>query len=52
MGKKNGKGKLYLKNQSEYEGEFKNDQFCGFGIYKFFDGKIYKGNWKDDIMDG
>lgn len=39
-GKKNGKGKITWKNRY-YEGEFKDDEFEGYGIYQFEDGRIY-----------
>jgi hypothetical protein len=33
-GQKNGKGKLLLPNESEYEGNFKNNEFDGYGVFK------------------
>lgn len=33
-GQKNGKGKLLLPNESEYEGNFRNNEFDGYGVFK------------------
>lgn len=33
-GQKNGPGKLLLPNESEYDGNFKNNEFDGYGVYK------------------
>ena len=35
-----------------YEGEFKNNQICGFGSFIFNDNRKYEGNWKNNKMDG
>ena len=33
-GQKNGQGKLLLPNDSQYEGNFKNNEFDGYGVFK------------------
>ena len=33
-GQKNGQGKLLLPNDTEYEGNFKNNEFDGYGVFK------------------
>ncbi|CAD8145490.1 unnamed protein product [Paramecium pentaurelia] len=57
-GKKQGKGiltwplKENQKQQEQYEGEFDNNLFDGFGIYKWNDGKVYEGRWKQGKRHG
>ena len=51
MGIKQGKGKLKL-NDSEYKGNFENDEMCGYGIMTWKNGKRYEGEWKDGLMHG
>jgi len=45
-----GRGKMIYINENNkkevYEGEFKDSQRHGKGIYKYNDGKIYNGEWK------
>jgi len=60
-GQKNGQGKLLLPNESEYEGNFKNNEFDGYGVFKsktynywgnFIEGKKNgKGKYEDLIKD-
>ena len=38
-----GKGILQQCDGSNYDGEWKNGNFEGYGIFKWPDGKIYKG---------
>lgn len=35
-----------------YEGEWKADKMCGFGIYHYSNGDIYEGEFKDDLHNG
>lgn len=35
-----------------YRGDFKDNEFDGFGRYVWFNGKIYEGGWKDNKMSG
>ena len=35
-----------------YEGEFREGQFHGQGMYKFSDGRKYVGEWVDGKMHG
>ena len=37
---------------AKYEGEWKDNQFNGYGIYYFPDGKKYVGEWKNSCKDG
>ena len=41
--KKEGKGKLTFADGSYYEGEFKQNEICGYGKYYWPDGKQYDG---------
>lgn len=45
---KHGKGKLFQIDGSIYEGDFKYNYLEGVGTYKWADGKIYTGNWKNN----
>ena len=40
------------KNRCGYEGEWKNDNMDGYGIYYFSDGRKYLGEWKNNYMEG
>jgi len=55
-GEKNGKGKMtWTADPSKgdiYEGEWKDDNMHGKGIYKFHGGKIYSGEWYCGDMHG
>ena len=35
-----------------YEGEWKDDKMCGFGIYHYSNGDVYEGEWLDDMHHG
>ncbi len=50
-GQKNGQGKLLLPNDSEYEGNFKNNEFDGYGVFK---SKAYNywGNYTEGKKNG
>ena len=45
-------GKFMWKNGNYYQGDFYNDIFHGYGIYKWGNERTYEGNWKDGKMDG
>ena len=50
-------GKFLWKNGNFYQGDFFNDMFHGYGIYKWGGvneggGRTYEGNWKDGKMEG
>ncbi|CAL6032085.1 TIR_domain-containing protein [Hexamita inflata] len=47
-----GQGKLTYINGNIYEGEFLNNQSCGYGIYNFVDGGVYKGQFSNDMFNG
>ena len=58
-GKRQGEGKLWDKpnkkfddKQSCYVGEFRNNKREGKGRFTRYDGAVYDGPWKDDVMDG
>ena len=36
----------------KYLEKFENDKRDGYGEYKFKDGRIYKGNWKNGFQHG
>lgn len=46
------KGVLRSTNGDVYEGDFKNNYYDGYGIYKFASGGIYEGEWKNGQYDG
>ena len=50
-GQKNGQGKLLLPNDSEYEGNFKNNEFDGYGVFKSKSYNYY-GNFNKGKMKG
>ena len=35
-----------------YEGDWKDDKACGYGVYKHFNGAKYEGEWLDDYQHG
>ena len=49
--KRHGKG-IYTDGGSTYDGQFVNDFFQGYGVYKAIDGSTYKGEWKEGKMHG
>lgn len=60
-GQKNGPGKLLLPNESEYDGNFKNNEFDGYGVYKtktynyygyFVEGKKNGKGKLEDLVTG
>ena len=51
--KRNGYGKLYYYDGSQYEGEWLDDQMNGYGKLYYHSGKIaYEGNWQKDEFHG
>ena len=38
--------------QDVYEGEWKNEDFNGFGVNTFGDGGVYKGEYANDLING
>ena len=50
-GKRNGPGKLVLPNDSQYEGNFKDNEFDGFGVFKCKTYK-YEGNFLEGKKSG
>jgi hypothetical protein len=51
-GKKCGKGLFKWNDQSYYTGDFKDENFHGYGEYYWPDGRIYKGTWANGVMEG
>ena len=45
-------GKCLYTDGSCYEGEWKEDQRCGWGVLKMVKGECYEGEWKDDRPNG
>jgi len=39
-------------DKSRYTGEFLENEISGFGEYYWQDGKVYKGQWKNNKMNG
>ena len=50
--KKEGMGKLIMKNNSGYEGQFKKNKICGKGIFKWSETKMYDGEWDNNEISG
>ena len=50
-GKRNGFGKLVLPDESQYEGNFKDNEFDGYGVYKCKSYK-YEGNFLQGKKSG
>ncbi len=54
-GLKHGKG-LWRKskdpNSNQYEGEYRDDQKCGQGVFKWASGNIYRGDYRNDERNG
>ena len=50
-GKMNGIGRANYKNII-YEGQFKNDKWCGYGRAIFQDGRYHVGFWQNDRKNG
>jgi hypothetical protein len=50
-GKRNGHGKLILPDESQYEGNFKNNEFDGYGVYKC-KSYIYSGDFVEGKKSG
>ena len=52
MGKREGKGKQLWPNGSQYEGDWKQDQFDGFGEYCQENGFVEGGEYHQDQLKG
>jgi lysozyme len=50
-GRKNGKGILTVGRQ-KYAGDFRNDQYTGYGTLSFADSVEYRGFWKNGRREG
>lgn len=50
MDKKDGFGKLYMKNGDKFCGSFINDVIEGYGTFTSKVGKIVSGLWSDNIL--
>ena len=55
-GQRNGKGIFIWSTEDSkghtYQGEWKDDEKIGKGIYKYANGEIYEGEWKDNEVVG
>lgn len=43
---------MIRKNGERYEGQMKKGVKNGQGIYYYLDGRVYKGSWADDQING
>jgi len=43
---------LHFADASKYTGFFANNEIHGYGVYEWSDGRVYKGNWKQNKMNG
>ena len=44
--------RVYQLENGEYHGKMIDGKKQGYGVYKFTDGRIYKGNYVDDLRSG
>ena len=47
-----GKGKQTLTDGSTYEGMFCEGNKSGKGIFKWHDGSVFDGTWKNNLFNG
>ena len=47
-----GRGMYIYADSSRYEGEFKDNQKNGYGIYTSTTGDKFKGEWVNDLREG
>ena len=52
IGRRDGKGILFLRSGSRYEGYWKEDKRNGRGRLIDAKGDMYEGEWKDDLKHG
>ena len=45
-------GRAKYENGGTYEGEFEKDHRWGWGEHRFPDGRIFEGEWFDDMLEG
>ena len=45
---KHGKGHFVWGDGSQYVGDFDTNNIEGFGEYFWMDGRVFKGEWKDN----
>jgi hypothetical protein len=43
---------MWYCNGEVYEGEWKSDKRCGYGILRDSTGEIYNGDWEGDLYNG
>jgi len=43
---------MTMKNGDEYSGQFHDDLFEGYSLYKFANGDVYTGDFHKGIMEG
>ena len=41
-----------MKNEEEYKGNFTNGLRSGYGELKLSDGALFKGEWRNDMING
>jgi len=41
-----------IANGDKYDGEFKDDEFNGHGVYMYASGDVYVGSFKSDVFHG
>lgn len=50
---RNGQGCWVSPDELEsYKGPYKLDKKCGYGVYQWDDGYMYKGNFDNDVRHG
>ncbi|CCW66327.1 unnamed protein product [Phytomonas sp. Hart1] len=49
--KRHGRGEL-VEPEGIYVGEFINNHLSGYGEYTYYDGRVYRGHWRDGLFEG
>ncbi|EGR28566.1 radial spoke head protein, putative [Ichthyophthirius multifiliis] len=44
--------RYFFQEKGLYKGEFLNGKMNGFGIFKYANGNVYEGQWKDNLFQG
>jgi len=42
---RHGYGKIFFKSGATYEGDYKDDERTGRGVYRWADGRVYEGGF-------
>ena len=51
-GMRHGRGLMFYKDGSSYDGHWENNKKQGHGLFNSPDGAVYDGNWEDNEING